>query len=93
MIELKSYHTEHGVKTVLVSDHGRKYLHVLVMNGCGLALRKVPKAEGRYMAAPIGGTRAWSTTCRTFARYGRTHGSTKSARRFLTLARKQGASA
>lgn len=87
MIKLKCYHSQEGFRHVLVEE-GRKWLHILVMDG-GLALRKVPRDEQRYMKDPLGGKRAWSTVCRHFAGHGRRHGSTKAAKRFLAKARKQ----
>jgi len=86
-IELKCWHSLEGFRHVLVKP-GRKYLHLLVMDG-GLHVRKVPRDEERYMKDPQGKPRAWSTICRHFAGYGKRSGSTKAARKFLAEARSQ----
>lgn len=86
-IELKCWHSQEGFKHVLVRP-GRKYLHLLVMNG-SLVVRKVDKTEERYMQDPMGGKRAWSTVCKHFAGHGHRNGATKAAKRFLREARGQ----
>lgn len=87
--QLCSYRTTAGVKTVLVDDRGRKYLHVLIMNGT-LTVRKVPKEEGRYMRPVIQSkrTRALSSTVRQLRSYGKRYGMTKEAKNFLRRASK-----
>jgi hypothetical protein len=87
MIELKCWHSLEGFRHVLVKP-GRKYLHLLVMDG-GLHVRQVPREEERFLAEPLGKARAWTTVCRHFAGHGKRHGSTKAARKFLAEARKQ----
>lgn len=87
-IKLQNYRTENGTKTVLVSDKGRKYLHVLMMDG-QLVVRKVPKSESRYMTDAIEGKqrRSLSPAVRVYANYGRNHGMTKAAKKMLREAR------
>lgn len=84
MIELKLYRTDQGTKTVLVDDRGRKYLHVLMMNG-QLVVKKVPKSEARYMrdCPEQKKRRSISGAVRVFANYGRNVGATKQAKKFL----------
>lgn len=84
-IELKSYHTEDGVKTVLVNDKGWKFLHVLLMADKGLVVRKIPRTEERYFKDPIQSKKvpAMSTLVRRYRSFGATTGMTKEAKLFL----------
>lgn len=84
-IELMMYRTEQGNKTVMVDDSGRKYLSVLIMDG-NLTVRKVPKAEARFMSPLLGKPKAMSTRVRQYRAYGRRNGMTKAAKSFLTKA-------
>ena len=88
MIELKQYRTDHGIKTVLVNDKGRKYLHVLMMDG-QLTVRKVDKTEERFMRDVIESKqrRSLQPAVAAFASYGARNGATKEAKRFLREAR------
>ena len=88
MTVYKQWRTADGVKTVLAVE-GRKYIHVLVMDS-QLIVRKVPKTELRYMRDPIEckSRKSLTPVINTFARFGRTHGATKAAKRFLREARK-----
>lgn len=87
-ITLKQYRTEQGTKAVLVSDKGRKYLYVLMMDG-QLVVRKVPQSEERYMREVHEGKkrRNLNGAVAAFASYGRQRGQTKAARKFLREAR------
>lgn len=86
-IELKSYHTDQGFKTVLVDDSGRKWMQVLMMDG-NLVVKKVPLSEARYMKPCIGKTKAMSTLVRQYRAFGKKNGMTKAAKSFLTKANK-----
>ena len=89
MYKVMQYRTEDGVKMVLVGPAGRKYIPVLIMtNTAGLALRKVPLSEQRYMTEVPGKPRALSTRLATFRRFGKTAGMTKAAKAFLTDAKR-----
>ena len=82
--ELKMFHTEQGCKTVLVSDKGRKYLHLLMMDG-QLVVRKIPKTEERYLRDVVQEKKipALTTLVRKFRAYGKRNGMTKSAKSML----------
>lgn len=85
MAELKSYHTDHGIKTVLVCEK-RKYLRVLIMDG-SLVVKKLPKSEQRYMRDVIESKKRRTLPIRDFASYGHRRGATKAAKQFLREAR------
>lgn len=82
-IELRQYATGQGVKTALIKE-GPKWIQVLTMEG-KLTVRKVPKAEARYMCELTHKRRPYpiKRAIGTFRRFGRTHGITKSAKVFL----------
>ncbi len=78
-----NYRTEAGTKPALVRE-ARTLLHVLTMDG-QLSVRKVPKAEARYMRDLERNGKPYpvSRAARTFRSYGRRAGITKAARKFL----------
>ena len=85
-IKVKSYHTDQGIKTALV-DPARTWCRVLVMDGI-LKLRRVPITETNHMK-PLelcGRPYPLPRAIRVFRNYGRAHGISRSARRFLTEA-------
>lgn len=86
-IEVKNYHTNHGVKTVLVDDSGRKWMQVLMMNG-QLVVVKVSNQETRYMSSLTGKQKSMATRVRQYRAYGRRNGMTKAAKSFLSKATK-----
>ena len=87
--ELRNYHTEHGNKTVILDSNGRKWCHVLMMDG-GLIVKKVPTEDRRFMREVIqhGRTKSMKTVLRQFRKYGRRTGMSKAAKTFLTKATK-----
>lgn len=97
-IQLKTYRFKEATKkgyrisehTVLVDDRGYKYLHVLMMDGTGLTVRKVPKDHERYMRDVIQGRKlpSLATTINKFRKFGKRVGMTKAAKSFLTDAMK-----
>lgn len=92
-IELKRYRYRYingkkfneSVRTVLVDDHGRKYLKVLMMDSSGLIVKKVPKTEVRYMTdvTQNGRPKSIKTVARQFRAFGKQTGMTKAAKSFL----------
>ena len=88
MYELKNYFTGHGEKTVLVGPVGRKLMPILMIDGTGLVVRKVPIGDSRYMRdvrenkkrRGIGGT------IRQYRAIGRKLGMSKAAKAFLIKA-------
>lgn len=90
MYELKYYRTENGVKTVLVGPEGRKLIPVLMVDGNGLTVKKLPKDERRYMrdVREEKKRRGMGGIIRQYRAIGRTLGTTKAAKAFLTQAQK-----
>lgn len=98
-IELKRYqtrevtgkkrHVREATKTVLVDDDGRKWIHVLMMDG-GLVVKKVPIEDQRFMkdVSQSGRYKSMKTVIRQFREYGKTTGMTPAAKAFLTKANK-----
>jgi len=86
--QLKTYKTEHGIKTVLVGEPGRKLLPILMMDN-GLVLRKVPKTEERYLSEVIEEKkrRSLMPVLNQFASYGKRNGSSKAAKQFIRQCR------
>lgn len=89
MIELKQYATERGVKPALIKK-GRKYIYVLTMDN-KLTVRKVALTEERYMCELVHKRKPYPMrrALVRFRSFGRSHGTSKSAKRFLTEASKQ----
>jgi hypothetical protein len=83
-IRLQNYRTNHGMKTVLVGEPGRKYIPILMMDH-GLIVKKVPIDHERYMSAPAEEKvrRSLTPVVALFASYGARNGVTKAAKRFL----------
>lgn len=88
MFEVKSYHTTHGMKTVIVGKPGRKYIPVLMIEASGVTVRKLPLSEQRFMRDVIGGVKPIKSVLRQVGSAGRTLGMTKAAKSFLREARK-----
>ncbi len=86
-IELMSYHTPQGFKTVLVDNDGRKWMQVLMMDG-NLVVKKVSNEETRYMKPCVGKTKAMSTLVKQYRSFGKKNGMSKAAKTFLTKANK-----
>ena len=81
--ELKYYRTDTGEKTVLVGPPGRKLLPVLLIEGSGLTVRKVPLSEQRYMRdAPVG-RKTIKGIAKQYSGIGNRLGMTKAAKSFL----------
>jgi hypothetical protein len=85
-IELKQYATEEGIKTALIKA-GPKWIQIMIMEG-QLSVRRVPKAESRYMCELTHKRRPYplKRALITFRRYGKAHGISKGAKRFLAEA-------
>ena len=83
-IRLQNYQTEHGCKTVLVGEPGRKYMPILMMDN-GIIVKKVPLDYERYMRTPVEGKvrRSLMPAVAIFASYGARNGASKAAKRFL----------
>ena len=83
-IRLQNYRTNHGIKTVLVGEPGRKYMPLLMMDGT-LVVKKVPLDHERYMSAPAEKKvrRSLMPVVALFAAYGARNGSTKAAKQFI----------
>ena len=80
MITLKRYATTEGTRTALVKDGGHKYLHILMMEGGPLSVRKVALDEQKYMT-DLGPLRP--KHLKVFRSNGRIHGMTSTAKAFL----------
>lgn len=91
MYEVKSYRTDSGTKTVLVGPAGRKYVPLLMIEGSGLTVKKVPLSEQRYIADYLGKQRPIKSVLRQYGGIGRRLGMTKAAKSFLSAARKEAA--
>jgi hypothetical protein len=89
MVELRSYHTEQGVKTALVL-RGRKWLQVLLLDGA-LTVRRVRIGESKHMTDIVrrGQPYPMQRALKVFRLHGRLHGYTKGARKFLSKASAQ----
>jgi len=89
MVELRSYHTEQGVKVALVLP-GRKWLQVLMLDGT-LTVRRVRIGEAKHMTdiALRGRPYPMRRALKVFRGHGRLHGDTKGARQFLRRASAQ----
>jgi hypothetical protein len=90
MYELKQYRTDHGTKTVLVGKPGRKLVPILMVDGTGLTVRKVPLTDQRYMrdVREEKKRRSTSAVIRQYRGIGRRLGMTKAAKSFLAEATK-----
>ena len=88
--ELMMYHTDTGNKTVLVGPDGRKLMPVLLIEGSGLTVRKVPLTERRLMHPALEGKnrRSMSGVIKQYRGIGRRLGMTKAAKSFLAEATK-----
>ena len=82
--ELKYYRTETGEKTVLVGPPGRKLMPVLLIEGSGLTVRKVPLTDQRYMRDAPHGRKTLKGIARQYRGIGNRLGMTKAAKSFLT---------
>lgn len=89
-IELKQYATNDGLKTALIKE-GPKWIQILTMDG-KLIVRKVPKTEARYMCELTFKRRPYpiKRAIKTFRRFGRSHGISKTAKHFLREAGQTG---
>ena len=77
------YHTHQGVCVALVVTEGSKWTKIITMDAAGIALRKVPVQEGKWMEDieyPIAKAR------KRFLRAGKAFGITKGARAVLRSA-------
>lgn len=90
MITVKQYRTDEGVRVCLVREpeRQRKFIQVLVMDAgktSGLTVKRVPLDETRHMAELLshGTTYPLIRAARIFRRFGKSHGASKSARKFL----------
>jgi len=83
-IELKQYATESGVRTAFVREQ-RKWIQVLIMDGKNITVRKVPKSEARYMCELVYKRQPYpiKRALKTFRKFGRKHGMSRSAKIFL----------
>lgn len=83
-IRLQNYRTDHGIKTVLVGEPGRKYMPILMMDH-GLVVKKIPLDHERYMSAPVEEKkrRSLMPAVAQFASYGARNGASKAAKRFI----------
>lgn len=89
MYELKHYRTEVGEKTVLVGPQGRKLIPVLLIEGTGLTVRKLPLSEQRFMRdAPLAGRKTMKGVVRQYRSIGNKLGMTKAAKSFLANAQR-----
>ena len=88
MYELKYYRTDTGEKTVLVGPPGRKLIPVLMIEGSGLTVRKVPITDQRYMRDAPHGRKTLKGIARQYRGIGNRLGMTKAAKSFLTNATK-----
>lgn len=88
--ELKEYRTESGVKTAIVKISGPKWMSVMIMNGT-LSVSRVAKSEERFMTSLVRRNNPYplKRALKVFRSYGRNHGISKGAKRFLSEATKQ----
>ena len=86
MIELKTYKTEQGNKTVLV-EVCRKYAHVLFIDS-PVTVKQVPLDETRYMLPVLqnGKDKSMAAVRRQFRTIGKRLGITKKAKQFIRRA-------
>ena len=83
-IRLHNFQTDHGVKTVLVGEPGRKFMPVLMMDH-GLVVMKVPLDHERFMRPVVEEKvrRSLNPAVAVFASFGARNGASKAAKRFL----------
>ena len=85
MIQLMNYHTESGVKTVLVDDTtGYKWMKVLLIE-TPVCVRKVLRTDERYMK-PADSRKGMKGIAKQYRTIGTKLGITKSAIKFLRKA-------
>jgi hypothetical protein len=84
-IELKNYHTEQGVSTVLVGPVARTRMPIVIIEHKGVMLRQVPATEQRYMSEPpkFRRKKTMKTIARQYLAIGSKLGIGKPAKRFL----------
>ena len=87
-IRLQNYHTDHGIKTVLVGEPGRKLMPILIMDK-GLIVKMVSLDEERFLSAPVESKirRSLMPAVAQFASYGARRGASKAAKLFLKKCR------
>lgn len=90
MIELVKYRSVDGVRNALVKD-GRKWMKVLYIDATktgGMTMRKVPQSDRRFMTPLLrkGKPYPMSRALTVFRRFAKSHGATKTAKRFITEA-------
>ncbi len=81
------YHTDTGVKTILLGKPSRKLTPVLMITDHGLIVRKVPNSDTRFMSPAPTTTRTNGGVLKQYASIGHRLGATKQARKFLKRAR------
>jgi hypothetical protein len=83
---LRQYATSDCIKAALVKED-RKWMQVLIMDG-KLVVRKVPMTEARYMSEMTHKKRPYpiKRAIATFRKFGRAHGMSNTAKRFLAEA-------
>lgn len=84
-IELKSYHHDHGVSTVLVGEVARTRMPIIIIESKGVMLRHIPATDQRYMSEAPAPKRKKSmkTIARQYRAIGTKLGISKPAKRFL----------
>ena len=96
MIRLMRYHSQIGMRSVLVRE-GRKWLQVLAIDANkkgGMTIWKVPKGDLRFMTPLMrkGKPYPMSRALTVFRRVGRSHGITKGAMKIIKEAARAQAS-
>lgn len=86
MYRLVQYRTDHGEKAAMVGPKGRKLMPVLLIEGKGLTVTKVPFSEERYMRDVDTGRKTIKGLARQYRGIGNRLGMTKAAKLFLTNA-------
>jgi len=84
MTELRFYRTEHGEKTVLAGPHARTLMPILLIEGSGLTLRKVPISEEKYMRPAPTSKKTIKGIAKQYRAIGNKLGMSKAAKAFLT---------
>lgn len=79
MKAMRWYTPDHGFRHVLISNEGRKWMTVLMIDADGLHRKRVPLTECRYMTEV-------NSTKKTWRNIARRDGTTKAAKRDLRVA-------
>lgn len=92
MRECVYWRASDGVRTALVVERGRKWIHLIPMEDHKVRIRKVPLSEERNLTPVLyhGKPYPWNRAVKHFKKHaGRGYGITKSAKAYLKPRRKE----